>query len=231
MNRLTIACRRAALVAALALSVIAPLTGANAGTVPTAAPVFSNFGAANSFNNTGGTGVSVFDAEEGGRFINFVGSSFTSASAFTLTSVDVAFQHQTGGNNYTAQIQTNAGGVPSNTVLSAATFTAPASFGIVSVAFPGASLSANTAYWLVLRTTAPLNNTVGSAARNSTGANGYVTTTDGTTWSSNVTTTPVFRVNGSAVTVPEASSLALILPAFGIVGAVVVRRGVRFIKA
>lgn len=151
------------------------------------------------------------------------------AAAYTLDSVE-AFLTGNGGSATLSLFSDNGAGVPGSLLTTIATQTVSGA-GVVAFV-PGSTftLAAGTTYHLVMGGGADitwnqnLNNTPASA-RNGSGFSNYGTTfsfDNGATWPVSNVNSQV-QINASAV-VPEAGTLALALPALGMVGAVVIKR-------
>ncbi len=209
------------LAALAALGLISFASAANAQTT-----IYSTFGVGDTYQS-GGTYVASYPSRFG-RQTQLLGAPFTSSSAFTLTSADIAFNADSRGANfdYVAEIQSDAGGVPSDTVLTSSPFTASsATPSLLNISFASTSLDADTPYWLVLRPASLTGNTQGIWAANDIGQGGDAYNGGGGWIFISLDYTPAFRINGTpaAAATPEPGSVALLV-GMGVTGAGVLRR-------
>lgn len=176
--------------------------------------VFTNFGAAHSYNT--GAGNTVGNAFDGNNYAE--GSTFTPSVSESFTSVTIALSCLSScPDNFDVSITESAGGMPGavleNFIVNAAslgvfgTDNAP----VVRNAAQGPMLAAGTQYWITVDS--DLNNSI-AWNLNSTGdlAGTAISLDGGSTWFSPSGQTPgAFEVDG-VTGVPEPPSLLLVVP-------------------
>ncbi len=176
-----------------------------------AAVVYSNFGAGDSFNSSSAWILSGPTAAIGTVFQ--VAASFVPASDVYLDSIEVALRNVAGGDSVNVRITEDDSGLPDPTFLDEETVLAPDATEIVTANFSGSlQLSAGSTYWVWLFAPGDGDSSwhendqglLGLAQSITSDATPAFSYQDGEGY-----LTPAFRVNGTLV--PEPSSSALLL--------------------
>ncbi len=208
------------LVASFALAALVASAPANA------ASLYSTFGAGNTFDSSviyqiAGDTSSLAQA-------NYIAAPFTVNANSNGITADLALAFGSGTNNITASIVNNNGGNPSDvSILGTASRNNINTAAVYTFTFtPSLALVTGTNYWLVLKPTVTTGSALHNWFGNTQGVNGISTNNGNSGWNAGIgSTAPAFRVNGSAVAVPEAGSTVLLVAGIpALAGLVLARR-------
>lgn len=172
---------------------------------------FSNFGAGDSYNT--GSGWSLLSGSHGSQYISH---QFVSGASGSLESIEVAFGHVAGTNDYSISLLMDGGDVPGGGITTWSGVTA-GSFGsggapiMVINGFPSIVLSSGTKYWVEVKPTS--GDTWGAWNFNDQGDTRLMSVSGG---APSTADSGAFRVN----VVPEPASMA----ALGLGAVALIRR-------
>ena len=195
-------------------------------TVPAQAVVFSNFGVGDTYNISGAAGV--FGSGSGvGQTIRRA-ASFIPATTTLLVDAQVPLSSSTPTPDIRLSIIEDNAGSPTGATVQISGLSGITTRNIYTFTFTGnQTLVAGTRYWIVMEPLNPNGTLSLSWHYNTTGNQGYQSRFGTGAWQEpvpNTVPTMAYRINGTAVVVPEAGTLALVGAGLAAFGAVVVRR-------